>query len=104
MKKETMQVWINHANTPEMMRRIGEAYLDGIILKDLTAAEAWLLKAVEANDPIESPKAMALIARRVLGISEVIPETDLTDIRTRLPDAQNAEREEMEILLKIGEK
>ncbi len=102
MKRKNMQQLICQAKTPEEMITIAQAYLDGQILRDPVAAEAWLMKAIEAEDPVQSPKAMGILAAQVLGVSRVLPDQDYLDICRRAQTAVGRERQELLALLSLA--
>lgn len=102
MDIETMQLLIDRGNDPKAMLTIARGYLDGTVLRDKVAAEAWLMRAIEAEDPLESPKAMALLASRVLGKGEILSDQDYLDIRRRSRTAVGQEREVLLSLLELG--
>lgn len=102
MDIETMQLLIDRGNDPKAMLTIARGYLDGAVLRDKVAAEAWLMRAIEAEDPLESPKAMALLASEILGKGEILSDLDYLDIRRRSQAAVGQEREALLGLLELG--
>lgn len=102
MKTTEMQALIDHCGGPADMIAIARGYLDGAVLRDFVAAEAWLMKAIEAEEPQESPKAMALLAHRILGREAVLSDEDYQDIHRRADTAEGREREELLALLELG--
>ncbi len=100
MTREELQERIDRARSPAEMLTIGEAYLRGEILLDKVAADAWLSRAVEAEDPAVSPRAMALIAKEILGKKRFLSPEDERDIRTALPTVNTDEKEALEALLR----
>ena len=65
------------------------------------------------NNPISFPlwrsrakaaRAMAVLAREILGVAEPLSDADFLAIRRRLPSAVGREREELEALLRLGSK
>ena len=84
------------------MIAVARGYLDGAVLHDTVAAEAWLLRAIAREEPPDSARAMALLARRILGVAEPLSDADYLAIRRRLPSAVGREREELEELLRLG--
>lgn len=102
MDVERMQRLIDRGDRPEIMNDIALGYLDGAVLRDPVAAEAWLMKAIEAGDPRESPRAMAVLARRILGRGEILTDEDYLDIRSRAETAGEAEGELLDALLELA--
>ena len=99
METARLQQCIDNCRDAADMTRIAQAYLDGTVLRDPVAAEAWLMKAIEAEDPIQSPKAMALLARRILGQDKVIADSEIPILLKEMADAPNEQRAELEALL-----
>lgn len=102
MDKDTLQQLIEHCDDPNTMITIAEAYIDGIILRDPLAAEAWLMRAINTENPLAAPKAMGILAVKLLGKTTVLSEADYLDIRHRLNTACNAEQDELLALLKLA--
>lgn len=102
MEKEKMQKLIDSGETPEAMIAVAQAYLDGGVLRDPVAAEGWLMKAIEAGDPVQSSKAMGILAVRVLGKNQVLTDEDYRDIRYRAQTAVGRERQELLALLSLA--
>lgn len=102
MDVTAMQALIDRGSHPKDMTAIALAYLDGAVLRDPVAAEAWLMRAIEAEDPLESPKAMAVLASRILGKGEPLPDQDYLDILRQARTAQGQERETLLALLDLG--
>lgn len=75
-KKELQKSIDKEEKTPEEMRMIGESYLRGDVLRDNTAAEAWLQKVIDSGDSKDSIIAMILLMRGIYGIDNVISEKD----------------------------
>lgn len=75
-KKELQKLIDKEEKTPEEMRMIGESYLRGDVLRDNTAAEAWLQKVIDSGDSKDSIIAMILLMRGIYGIDNVISEKD----------------------------
>ena len=101
MTKEEMQKLLDLKNpTAEEMLQIGRAYLRGEVLRDLTAAGAWLEKAVEQETPPASAWAMSLLATRIYGGEFAISEEDYQAMKK---DAEGKVDTELEILLQIAE-
>ncbi len=103
MNLSTMQAMIDGCATPGDMTAIAEAYLSGAILRDTVAAEAWLMKAIEAEDPAESPRAMAVLAKFILH-RPLLTREDAEDIRRRAETAQGEQRQQLLHLLALNEK
>lgn len=99
MTREQLQKQIDKANhTAREMRLIGESYLKGDVIKDKVAADAWLMKVVEMEEPVESALAMIVIAKEILGVEEVISEKDYEDMKKEIKISEK--NEELEILTK----
>ena len=99
MTREQLQKQIDKANhSAKEMRLIGEAYLRGDVIRDKVAAEGWLMKAVEMEEPVESALAMILIGREILGVEEIISERDFIDMQKEMKVSEK--KEELEILTK----
>lgn len=97
-----MQRRIDGADSAAGMIAVAQGYLDGAVLRDTVAAEAWLLRAIDREEPPDSARAMALLVRRILGVAEPLSDADYLAIRRRLPSAVGREREELEELLRLG--
>lgn len=103
MTKEELQERIDRNNTsPENMRRIAESYLKGDVVRDLVAAEAWLMKVIEQEDMEESPLAMALLIKEVMGREQVMTEQEYLEIKKDIETAEGLEKERLENLLEIA--
>lgn len=102
MDRKTMQQMINSPDTPEKMLTIAKSYLNGSVLLDPIAAEGWLMKTIEANDPVHSPRAMALLAMKVLGQETILSDEDYLDIQQRSKLAKGREKQELMELLSLG--
>ena len=82
MTREEFQIQIDKENkTPEELRIIAESYLEGKIVKDLVAAEAWFQKVIETGDNKDSMIAMILLAKKIWGKEIVISEKDFADMK-----------------------
>lgn len=99
----SMQTMIDVCDTPAAMTAIAEAYLNGEVLRDAVAAEAWLMKAIEAEDPVESPRAMAVLAHAILH-RPLLTQQDAEDIRRQAQTAQGEQRRQLLELLELNEK
>ncbi len=99
----SMQAMIDTGDTPAAMTDIAEAYLNGAVLRDTVAAEAWLMKAIEAEDPLESPRAMAVLAKSILH-RPMLTRQDAEDIRRRAQTAQGEQRRQLLELLELNDK
>ena len=103
MTKEKMQERLDKKEkSPWEMREIAEAYLRGDVLKDMVAAEGWLMKVIETEDTKEAPCAMALIARNILGKEQVFSDEDYLKMKEDLKTAKVDERKELEELLSFA--
>lgn len=103
MKLQQLQNLIDQGQTLEEMMCIAEAYLGKGPIRDPTAAQAWLMRVIEAEDPIRSPQAMVLLAREILHTAPVFSEDDLTDIRAHLNMEKDPEKSQLQYLLKLAE-
>jgi len=99
MTRTELQSLIDHADSAAEMLRIGRAYLEGRVLYDRVAAEAWLLKAVETEDPLLSPQAMYLLAEQILKVP-VLTDADRQDIAADLKTAAADKKPALNALLK----
>lgn len=97
-----MQRHIDTAKSAAAMIAVAEAYLDGEVLCDPVAAEAWLMRAIGTEDPVQAPNAMGLLAVRILRKEEVLSDSDYQDIRRRAQTAGDQEREVLLGLLELG--
>ena len=100
MTAEELQRHIDNAGSAKDMVVIAKAYLDGSVLYDPTAAEAWLLRAIETEDPVVSAEAMGLLAECIL-CKPAIPPQDAREIAARLETAQGEERETLLALQRL---
>lgn len=89
-------------DTPPAMISVAQSYLRGDILRDPVAAEAWLLRAVAAEDALISPRAMGLLATKLWQIKEPLSDADYLQMRRRVKDARGAERQTLLELLKLA--
>lgn len=90
--------------TPEEMRIIAESYLDGEVLKDYVAAEAWLKKVIDSGDNKDSVLAMLLLAKEILKVEEPVSEKDYQAMCEELQICQGEEKERVQEILYILEK
>lgn len=98
-KKEFQKKIDKSEKSSKEMREIGEAYIEGEVLKDLVAAEGWLMKVIEGEDQIEAAYAMRRIAVDILGKETVISNEDYLEIKKELEHADGKMKEELEALL-----
>ena len=101
MDKEKLQLLIDTAQTPEAWLSIAKAYMDGSVLRDPVAAEAWAYKALEGDDSMVAADAMAFIARRILMKDKILEDADLADIYARLQKAEGEEKSFLQRLLQL---
>ena len=100
MTKEKLQKMISQAeHRPEYMRRIGESYLRGDVLRDIVAAEGWLLKAIETEDAKEAPIAMAIYVKEILKKEQILSDEDYIQIKEEYESATGKKKAELETLL-----
>jgi len=102
MNKETLQTLIDGQPSPEAMTAIARAYLDGSVLRDPVAAEAWLMRAIAAEDPAVSARAMGMLAALLPGSPPPLTDRDYLDIRDRAKTARGQERTALLELLKLA--
>lgn len=105
MEKDKLQKLLDKDRpSAREMRQIAEAYLRGDVLKDYTAAEAWLHKVIDSGDNEDSMIAMVLLVREILGIDEVISVQDYKAMKTDYENSVGLERKQKgEILRGIDE-
>lgn len=101
MEMDQLQFRIDNGKTAEDYLTIARQYLAGSPVRDPVAAQAWLNKAIEADDPVISPAAMGLLAREVLGKKQVIPEEEIAELKLRAKRAAGREKQELEALLEL---
>lgn len=98
-----IQQMIDHSeNHQRMMLEIGKWYLEGTVLKDFTAAEAWLTRAMNMEENALSVQAMELIGHRITGKVQILTDEDYRTIQKRLSDAPEEESEYLRALEKLG--
>ncbi|MBE6925142.1 MAG: hypothetical protein E7466_07920 [Ruminococcaceae bacterium] len=96
-----LQALIHSADTAEKMHAIAQSYLEGTVLQDSVAAEAWLLRAIELGDSVESVRAMGTLAK-LLGKTQILPPSELPELRRRLETATGQEKILLEALLELN--
>lgn len=87
-----------------LMLEIGKAYLEGTVLKDLTAAEAWLTRAMCEEENALAVEAMELIGHHIAGKEQILTDEDYKNIREKLSDAAEGEYEYLRALESLGRK
>ena len=98
--RDELQKMIEQADRrPEYMRRIGESYIRGDVLKDEVAAESWLMKAIETEDAKEALLAMELYVKEILKKEQVLSDKDYIKIKEEYESATGEKRAELETLL-----
>lgn len=103
MDQKELQELIGRARgEPAAMLRVGISYLEGEVLCDAVAAEAWLWKAAQCGNRPEAAEAMALLGRRIWHREQIIPEEDCRQIRKEWERAEGEEKEYLEALLKAA--
>lgn len=101
MTRKELQKLLDKQNmTAGDMLQIGKSYLRGDVLKDVTAAERWLERAVAQEAPLESALAMSLLATEVYGRNYAVSEQDFEDMKE---EAEKQKDTELAILLQIAE-
>lgn len=101
MNLAQLQKRIDTCRTPEDMTAIAQAYLDGTVLRDPVAAESWLQRAIDADDPVWSPAAMGILARRILGKEQLYSPEELLALTGRAARAVGTEKTELDSLLEL---
>lgn len=104
MEVTQLQRQIDNCTGAEDMTAIALAYLAGTVIRDAVAAEAWLMKAIEQDDPVHSPRAMGIFGRELLGRDRILPQEEIPELRARAARAEGRERAELEALLSLEEK
>ena len=103
MTWKELQIMIDQADhRPDYMRRIGESYLRGDILKDKVAAESWLIKAIETEDKKEALLAMELYVKKILEKEQILSDRDYLQIREKYKFATGEKKSELEMLLNFA--
>lgn len=103
LTRDKLQRMIDQSNkTAKEMRKIGQSYLRGDVLKDEVAAEGWLMKAVETEDREEAPIAMALIAKEILKKEQIFSDMDYLQMKEEAENAEGEKRTELELLLEFA--
>jgi len=103
MERAHLQRMIDGRKDVRQMLEIAVSYLDGTVIRDPVAAEAWLMKVINADDPSVSPEAMVILATRILGKNQIITEEDYQYMLRSLQTAGDRERLELETLLRLVE-
>ena len=101
MNLAELQKRIDTCRTPEDMTAIAQAYLDGTVLRDPVAAESWLQRAIDTGDPVWSPAAMGILARRILGKEQLYSPEELLALTVRAARAVGTEKLELDSLLEL---
>lgn len=105
MELEELQGMIDRADTsPELMLKIGRAYAAGEILRDITASEAWLLRAAASGNNIPAAQAMELLLEKNGCAEKMISDQDYEVIYEDWKNAGGEEKAYLEYLLKLREK
>lgn len=100
-----MQYMLDRAENDQLlMLEIGRQYLESTILKDPTAAEAWLTRAMCAKENALAVQAMELIGHHIAGKERILTDEDYKSIREKLSDAAEAENEYLQALASLGQK
>ena len=100
-KNELQKLIDKEEKKPEEMRIIGESYLRGDVLRDNTAAEAWLQKVIDSGDSKDSIIAMTLLARGIYGMDNIISEKDYRAMQEELNNCKEEEREKVKEMLDV---
>lgn len=100
--RQQLQELIEQAGSDtSAMLSIGESYIRGDVLKDLTAAEAWLTRVLESGDTPEAVRAMKLLGKDIWKKEELISEADFHEIERELKLAKGEKREVLLELLAL---
>lgn len=103
MTKEELQKKINYGEQDiQSMKEIAESYLRGDIIRDTTAAEAWLRKIIDREEGIYSMEAMALLAKEIWKKEEILSDEDYLYICQIYQQTYGEERKELEYLLSLA--
>ena len=103
MTAHRLQTLIRNAEKPPDMMAVAKAYLGQGPVKDPVAAEAWLMRIMEKNDPEYAPRAMVLLAQEILHSDVIFTDADIESFRQNLVHAANDEKRELEILLSLAD-
>jgi len=101
MNGTELQHQIDACMTAEDMVAIARQYLEGTVIRDPVAAHAWLMRAMEADDPVWSARAMGILAREILGVNQVIPKAEAETLRALAEHAEGKEKRELDALLAL---
>lgn len=103
MTKEELQKRIEESiRDAKGMREIGEVYWRGDVLRDPVAAEAWLMKAIEQDDPLESDLAMAFLVKKILGKDQIISDMDYQTLKEEREKIGDKPDRELELLISFA--
>ena len=89
-------------NNPSQMLEIGKEYAEGTIIRDFTAAQAWLLAVTETGENTEAVEAMRILAEKIWKTEEVLTDRDYEDICRELETAVGERRVYLEKLEQLG--
>lgn len=102
MERKILQQRIDGCSGAAEMIEIALAYLDGAVLRDAVAAEAWLNRAIETEEPIHSARAMGILVTRVMGREQVYSDEEYLELRRRAEAAVESEKAELDALLSFA--
>lgn len=98
-----LQDMINHSdNDQKQMLEIGKSYLNGVVLRDLTAAEAWLTKAMHMEENALAVQAMELIGHHIAGREQILTDEDYQLILGQFSDPGGMDNEYWKALRNLG--
>ena len=98
-----LQDMIDHSdNDQKQMLEIGKSYLNGVVLKDLTAAEAWLTKAMNVEENALAVQAMELIGYHIAGREQILTDEDYQMILEKFSDPGEMDNEYLKALRNLG--
>ncbi len=103
MTREELQKMIDQPDKEaKQMREIGQSYLNGDVLKDMVAAESWLMKAIETEDREEASIAMAIYVKEILKKEQILSDEDYIQIKEEYQLATGEKKDELETLLNFA--
>lgn len=103
MTGEELQKMIDQTDKKaKEMRKIGQSYLRGDVLKDEVAAEGWLMKAIETEDRKEASIAMAIYVKEILKKEQILSNEDYIQIKEECQLATGEKKDELETLLNFA--
>jgi hypothetical protein len=102
MEQAELQKLISKENhSQQEALHIGESYLHGEVLKDLVAAEAWLLRVLDMGETEATVRAMELLQQEVWKEKSTLEKQDIQTIQQELTSAEGERKRYLEALLKM---